>query len=99
MEKQKLIAWQEQQRRRNDNNCTHLSCLKFCIERVQAQFTENNETKPELWACQNERLGWYQKIQKKWNKNEQKLNGELSAGGHSNFLRDIGINKRTKKIN
>lgn len=35
VEKQKLIAWQQQHQHGN-NNCTHLSCLKFCIERVQA---------------------------------------------------------------
>jgi len=35
VETQKLIAWQEQHQHRN-NNCTHLSGLKFCIERVQA---------------------------------------------------------------
>lgn len=30
-------------------------------------------------------------------KNKQQKIDEESAGGHSNFLRDIGINKRTKE--
>jgi len=53
------------------------------------QFTKNNETYFGILGVPK-RTPWV--VYKK-----RKQFGELSAGGHSNFLRDISINKRTKE--